>query len=157
MAISRALFSSDDQSWGTPWEFFNKLDEEFHFTIDVCATPESAKCKRFYTKYDDGLKQDWTGETVFCNPPYGAKRIIPWLKKAWEEDALTVFLLPSRTDTIWFHEYLYHKAEIRFIKSRLKFMASSESKYADRAPFGSIVAIIDNRNKLRLLKEMLTI
>lgn len=138
--INTGLFSSNTNEWATPNAFFAALDAEFHFDLDPCATPENAKCKRFYTIENDGLTKDWVGARVFCNPPYG-RDIGKWVKKCWEEsrkpDTLVVMLIPARTDTEYFHEYIYHKArEIRFIRGRLHF---NESK--DRAPFPSMVVI----------------
>ena len=78
-----ALFSSISDNWETPQEFFNSLNDEFHFTLDPCSTDENAKCKKHYTREQDGLAQDWTGETVYCNPPYG--RDMPkWIQKCYE-------------------------------------------------------------------------
>jgi phage N-6-adenine-methyltransferase len=134
------MFSSETDLWATPQNFFDELDKEFHFTLDPCATPENAKCKKYYTVKEDGLKQDWQGETVFCNPPYG-KAIKNWVKKCYEEsrkpNTTVVMLIPARTDTTYFHEYIYKKAkEIRFVKGRLKFGCSKNS-----APFPSMVVI----------------
>jgi phage N-6-adenine-methyltransferase len=134
------MFSSETDLWATPQNFFDELDKEFHFTLDPCATPENAKCKKYYTVKEDGLKQDWQGETVFCNPPYG-KAIKNWVKKCYEEsrkpNTKVVMLIPARTDTKYFHEYIYKKAkEIRFVKGRLKFGCSKNS-----APFPSMVVI----------------
>lgn len=129
-------FLSKTQEWSTPQDLFNDLNLEFNFNLDPCATKENAKCKEFYTKEDDGLSKDWSGRRVFMNPPYG--RVIgEWIKKAAEGGAeVVVGLLPARTDTKWFHEYIYGKAEIRFVKGRLKFGDSKNS-----APFPSMVAI----------------
>lgn len=69
--------------WETPQYLFDELNDEFHFTIDVCATKENAKVNRFFTKDQDGLKQDWTGETVWCNPPYG-REMYAWVRKCYE-------------------------------------------------------------------------
>ena len=122
--------------WSTPQKFYDKLNEEFDFTLDPCATHENAKCEKYYTLEDDGLSKNWKGETVFCNPPYG-KEISKWVNKCFEtEGGYRVALLPARTDTRWFHDYVYGKAEIRFIKGRLKFGDSKNS-----APFPSMVAI----------------
>jgi site-specific DNA-methyltransferase (adenine-specific) len=134
------MFSSETDLWSTPQDFFNELNAEFHFTLDPCATRENAKCARFFTVEDDGLKQDWQGETVFCNPPYG-REIGKWVKKCYEEaqkpDTIVVMLIPARTDTVWFHDYIYHKAkEIRFIRGRLKFGDAKNS-----APFPSMVVV----------------
>lgn len=102
--LNDGLFSSKTDLWATPQDFFDKLNEEFHFTLDPCATPENAKCDTYFTIAEDGLKQDWTGYTVFCNPPYGRK-ISEWVKKCYTESlkgTLVVMLIPARTDTSYF-------------------------------------------------------
>jgi site-specific DNA-methyltransferase (adenine-specific) len=133
------MFSSNKDDWETPQDLFDKLDREFHFTLDACATPGNAKCDRFYDKVADGLKQFWGADTVWCNPPYGRK-IGKWVEKAfnthWVNDNKIVMLLPARTDTKWFHKYIYKKAEIRFLKGRIKFSGSKNS-----APFPSMIVI----------------
>lgn len=113
------MFSSKTDLWATPQRFFDDLDREFGFTCDVCAVPENAKCENFFSPLQDGLKQEWTG-VCWCNPPYG-KEIGKWVKKAQESTCTVVALLPARTDTKWFHDYVLNKAEIRFVKGRLKF------------------------------------
>ena len=135
--INPALYSSQSGNWDTPQDFFDKLDEEFIFTLDVCADNNNHKCPVYYTERDDGLQQVWAG-TVWCNPPYGRK-IIHWMKKAYESSLLgttVVCLVPSRTDTQWFHKWVYGKAEIRFVEGRLKFGGNKNS-----APFPSMVVI----------------
>lgn len=135
-------FSSKTEEWATPQDFFDKLNEEFHFTLDVCSTHENAKCAKHYTKDDDGLSQDWTGETVWCNPPYG-RHMPKWIKKCAEhvkQGGLAVMLIPARTDTKAFHEYIYGKSEIRFVKGRLHFVKQN-GESTDRAPFPSMVVI----------------
>lgn len=134
------MFSSVSDMWSTPQSFFNKLNEEFQFTLDPCATPANAKCENFFTEQDNGLTKNWQGHVVFCNPPYGRK-IKDWVKKCSEEavkpNTTVVMLIPARTDTLYFHEYIYKKArEIRFIKGRLKF-GDSENP----APFPSMVVV----------------
>ena len=133
--INPTLYSSRSEEWATPQDFFDKLNDEFHFTIDVCATPNNAKCKRYYTEKEDGLLQDWSGETVWMNPPYGRK-VGAWVKKAYESNTTVVVLIHSRTDTRWFQDWVYHKAELRFVRGRLKFGDSKQS-----SPFPSLVAI----------------
>lgn len=129
-------FSSKTNEWATPQDFFNKLNEEFIFTLDPCATEENTKCAKFYTQEDDGLSQSWNNEIVFCNPPYG-REIKHWVKKASEAvGGVVVMLIPARTCTSYFHDYIYGKAEIRFIRGRLKFGDSKNS-----APFPSMVVI----------------
>jgi len=124
--------------WETPQTLFDELNNEFHFTVDVCATKENAKVSNYYTKEQDGLSQDWTGETVWCNPPYG-RQMQKWIHKCYEHfvnGGSAVMLIPSRTDTKAFHDYIYGKAEIRFIKGRLKFGNSKEN-----APFSSMIVV----------------
>ena len=119
------MFSSKTDLWETPQELFDELNHEFHFTLDVCALPENAKCSVYYTPQQDGLSKPWNG-VIWCNPPYG-KGVGEWVRKALFASiggATVVMLLPARTDTRWFHEYIYGKAEIRFIKGRLKFGGS---------------------------------
>jgi site-specific DNA-methyltransferase (adenine-specific) len=116
------------------------LNEEFEFTLDPCATSDNAKCKKYYTINENGLEQDWQGETVFCNPPYG-RAIKDWVRKCYEEskkpDTKVVMLIPARTDTVYFHEYIYNKVdEVRFVKGRLKFGDAINS-----APFPSMVVV----------------
>ncbi len=138
--LSKSLFTSNIQTWSTPQEFFDKLNEEFSFTLDPCATIASAKCKKFYTEDDDGLQQNWEGERIFCNPPYHRSLQMKWISKCYEEskkkNTLVVMLLPARTDTKVFHEILLPNSDIRFIKGRLYF---GDGK--GRAPFPSMLCI----------------
>lgn len=83
MTKANVHFSSKTHEWSTPQDLFDKLNEEFHFTLDPCATRENAKCAKFYTKEDNGLSQKWLGESVFMNPPYG-REIGKWVKKISE-------------------------------------------------------------------------
>lgn len=137
--INRALFSSNSNEWATPQSLFDELDREFNFTLDPCSTHENAKCKKHYTIKEDGLKQSWGGESVFCNPPYG-RTLHKWVEKAWKEstkpNTIVVMLIPSRTDTQYFHDYILHRSEIRFIKNRLCFNDGN-----GRAPFPSMIVI----------------
>lgn len=139
MSLNKALFSSDSDEWSTPQDLFIQLDKEFCFTLDPCATKENTKCKKFYTKEDNGLIQDWKEEFAFVNPPYS--NIKDWVSKASKYRC--VMLIPARTDTKWFHEYIYQKpdVEIRFLKGRLKFSNSKNS-----APFPSMIVIFRKGN-----------
>lgn len=137
---TKVMFSSETDLWATPQEFFDNLNIEFNFTLDPCATSDNAKCNKYYTVAENGLEQNWQGEKVFCNPPYG-RDIKDWVKKCYEEslkpNTEVVMLIPSRTDTTYFHKFIYHKAkEIRFVKGRLKFGNSNNS-----APFPSMVVV----------------
>lgn len=127
------LFSHKTDNWSTPKWLFDELDSEFHFDMDPCPL----------RSLTDGLDKSWLGN-IFVNPPYS--NIKAFLEKSWEErdkgNAKTVvFLLASRTDTKWFHEYIYHNpsCEIRFIKGRLKFGDNKNS-----APFPSMIVIFRN-------------
>ena len=134
------MLSSKTDQWATPQWFFDRLNSEFKFTLDPCADEFNHKCQKYFTKEQDGLFKDYSGEVVFCNPPYG-REIWFWVKKCFDEVYFgncpcAVMLIPARTDTQWFHEFIYKKAEIRFIKGRLKFGGSKNS-----APFPSMVVV----------------
>lgn len=140
---SGVFYSSKTDMWATPQDFFDALDAEFHFTLDACAVKENAKCEAYYTPEQDGLDQPWTGR-VWCNPPYG-RNVGQWVKKAHDTASgggFVVMLLPARTDTRWFHDYIYGKTEVRFIKGRLKFGSCQNA-----APFPSMVVIFGGEHK----------
>jgi len=135
-------FSSATDLWSTPQEFFDSLISEFSFGLDVCALPENAKCRRYFTPEQNGLAQRWRG-ICWMNPPYG-REIAAWVRKAYESargGATVVCLLPARTDTAWWHDYCV-KGEIRFIRGRLKFGGSKFS-----APFPSALVIFRHNEK----------
>ena len=149
------MFSSVSNEWETPKSFFDKLNEEFKFTLDPCATDENHTCDKYYTKKDDGLSKSWKGETVYVNPPYG-RDINKWVEKCYRENfennITCVMLIPSRTDTRWFHKYIYNRAEIRFIAGRLKFVNrllpswNEEGNFKiSSAPFPSMIVIFKKR------------
>ena len=122
--------------WSTPQEFFDKYNELYNFETDVCASSENAKCEKYFTEEDNGLEQDWEG-SCWMNPPYG-RTIKSWMKKAYESSlngATVVCLVPSRTDTVWWHDYAV-KGDIEFIKGRLKF-----GGHKNPAPFPSAVVV----------------
>lgn len=141
---TKVMFSRQKDEWSTPQDFFNELDREFGFTLDPCATDENHKCDLYYTKENDGLAQDWGGHIVFCNPPYS--KVLQWAEKCYhegqKEKTIVVLLVAARTDTKFFHEYIYNKSEIRFIRGRLKFGGSKTA-----APFPSMLAIFRGRMK----------
>lgn len=132
------MFSSKTDLWSTPQNFFDELNREFSFQVDVCADKSNAKCPIYYTKEDDGLNKNWGG-VCWMNPPYG-KEIGKWVEKAYKESrmdkTIVVALLPARTDTRYFHDFIYGKAEIRFIKGRLKFGNAKTG-----APFPSMIVV----------------
>lgn len=140
-------FSSKTDQWATPQNFFDGLNAEFGgFELDVCADKSNTKCSVYFDKNDDGLKKDWAhfgpGTLCWMNPPYG-REISKWVAKAAAEAKLgchVVALLPSRTDTRWFHDHIYQKdrVAVRFLKGRLKFGGASNS-----APFPSMLVIFE--------------
>lgn len=131
-------FSSQSNEWDTPQDFYDELNKEFNFTLDPATNGTNAKCDRYFTPADNGLAQSWDKEIVFCNPPYG-RGLRHWVKKASETTGgVVVMLIPARTDTTYFHDYIYQKpgVTIRFIKGRLKFGGCKNS-----APFPSMVVV----------------
>lgn len=126
--------------WATPQWLFDALHKEFGFTLDPCSDGTNAKCKKFYTPVENGLLRDWKTETVFMNPPYSEVDV--WMRKAYgaaQEGATVVCLVPARTDTQWWHEYVM-KGEVRLIRGRLKFGDAENS-----APFPSAIAVFRPR------------
>ena len=152
------MFSSLSAEWETPWDLFDNLNREFRFTLDPAATAENALCEKYYTARENGLEQDWSGEAVFLNPPYG-REVGKWVEKAYEEAnkqkrerAIVVLLLPARTDTRWFHDYVLRANEIRFIRGRLKFnnrlipgWREDGSHLVSPAPFPSMIVEYHHR------------
>lgn len=142
MGVRGAPGSSDE--WATPAEIFDPLNAEFGFDLDVCATSENAKCARYFTREQEGRRQQWTG-VIWCNPPYG-REISGWMWKAWAaslDGATVVCLVPARTDTRWWHDYVIGgRAEVRFLPGRIKFEGRDGSGGRQgRAPFPSAVVI----------------
>lgn len=145
---NKLMFSSENFEWETPSSIYDSINEEYNFTLDVCATHDNAKVKsNYFTMQDDGLSKDWRNEICWMNPPYG-KQIGKWIEKAFLSvtDPLSiktkvVCLLPARTDTRWFHDYCI-KGDIKFIKGRIKFNGHKNS-----APFPSMIVVFDS-NKI---------
>ena len=131
---TEVMFSSKTDLWETPQDLFDKYNNIYNFETDVCALPENAKCEKFFTPEIDGLKQDWTG-VCWCNPPYG-RQIGKWVEKAAKSFATVVMLLPARTDTKWFHDWVLPYGDIEFLKGILKFGGSKNS-----APFPSMIVV----------------
>ena len=150
LPLSASLHDGDklmrkwEDEWETPQDFFDMLDRKYHFTLDVCATPSNAKCPLFFTRAEDGLSQPWRG-ICWMNPPYG-REIGLWIKKAYksslETGTVVVCLLPARTDTRWWHEYVMAYAEnIEFIRGRLRFSGKAA------APFPSALVVFGRSNR----------
>lgn len=143
MSNIKGCFSSNSDEWSTPLDLFFDLDKEFNFTLDPCCSEDNKLCFTHFTKDDDGLSLSWDGFCVFCNPPYSD--ISRWVQKCFREwmahNITIVLLIPSRTDTVYFHEFIYPFCELRFIKGRLHFSNSKQS-----APFPSMIAIYKPRN-----------
>lgn len=124
MKAENLLKKSSFQNWGTPRWLFRELDREFSFKLDAAASKDNALCKNFFTKEDNALERDWFSfGSVFCNPPYN--NMMAWVKKAYLESlrgSLVVMVVPGNTSTRWFHEWVLGKAEIRFVKGKVKFV-----------------------------------
>ena len=149
----KTMFSSKTGEWATPAEFFDKLNWRFGpFDLDPCATIHNTKCANFYTEIEDGLSKDWTGHTVFVNPPYG-KGIDKWIKKGYDTakdgTSKVVMLIPSRTDTKYWHNYVMKASEVYFLKGRLKFGDSVNS-----APFPSAVVVFGGNPSAQIFGTM---
>ncbi|WP_239257315.1 phage N-6-adenine-methyltransferase [Listeria ilorinensis] len=135
-------FSSDSNEWETPQELFDQLNKEFHFQTDVAASKKNHKCRNYFTQKNSALKHRWAGN-CFCNPPYG-RELSKFVRKAYEESqkahsGTIVLLIPARTDTKIWHDCIFDKAEIRFLKGRIKFNIDGTKK--DNAPFPSAIVI----------------
>lgn len=134
MSNLSGIFSHNSDEWATPEGLFTELDNEFGFTLDPCATDDNHKCQKYYTKAENGLTRSWAGERVFINPPYSHSA--DWIAKAWHEshnpDTLCVLLLPARTDTRYFHDYILNRSEVRFIKGRVKFVGGVPLQHPSR-------------------------
>jgi phage N-6-adenine-methyltransferase len=154
-----ACFSKGKPDWGTPPELFDYLNRQYRFTLDPCTSKDNPLgIFYFYTKEDDGLKQGWAG-SVYCNPPYGSK-IIEWLEKGLQElqnCRNIVYLLPARTDTRWFHRYIYNNLThqpwcwvkyINFLRGRQKMIdMDNPNKKLNTAPFPSMIVVFSNSLK----------
>jgi phage N-6-adenine-methyltransferase len=139
MTISTVLYSSTSHEWSTPRGLFAQLHRLYRFTLDPCATPDNATCPLYFTKKQDGLKQHWGRHRVFCNPPYGRGVTEAWVRKCFEASqagALVVLLVPARTDTKWFHDWVEGKAKVQFLPGRMRFGNARNS-----APFPSMLAV----------------
>jgi phage N-6-adenine-methyltransferase len=134
--VSRALFGNRRTDWETPPELFERLDREFRFTLDVCATRANRKCTAYFSNERNGLRQAWSGR-CWMNPPYG-RAIGRWIAKALQESrkALVVALLPARTDTAWWQDGVMRAREIRLLRGRLRFVGAKAP-----APFPSAIAV----------------
>lgn len=138
------LFDADKVSkslesvvWGTPKEIFNPIDKEFGFTLDVCAIEANSKCSKFFSPEQNGLNQSWSNEVCWCNPPYG-KEVVRWCKKALSESyngATTVLLIPCKTNTNWWHDYVIPYAEVRFIRGRIAFLYPDGTQSKQQLPW----------------------
>ena len=147
--VSKVLHSSASEEWATPQWLFDMLNWLISFHAYPCATPENAKCKIFFTKEQDGLRQDWGKNIVFANVPYG-REVGEWVRKCYQSSqngALVVLLVAARTDTAWYHDWVHGKAEVHLLRGRLMF-GECESP----APFPSMIGIFGRRDNRRLMK-----
>ena len=145
--MNKEVYSRTEKTidtWETPLYFFNLLNKEFNFTLDPCASHENRKCEKYYTIKENGLIQDWSNEIVFVNPPFS--HIKAWVKKCYEEglkeDTIVVMILPSRTDTQYWHEYIMKALEIRFCKGRVNFLRNGK-KTKNGSTFPLAIVVFD--------------
>ena len=144
--MDSVLFSSRKMDWETPQKLFNDLNKKYNFTLDAAASDDNKKCQHWFTEKDNGLLKDWSGYTVWCNPPYG-RNVNKWVQKAAYEAENGVeicMLLASRTDTNWFHRYIYHnpRCRIEFLEGRMRFEINGNP--GGRATFGSMLVFFNN-------------
>lgn len=140
-AKNNGRYNGNGRHWETPPEVFGPLHAEFDFTLDPCCTVATAKCAKFYTEEQNGLEQDWSGERVFMNPPYG-REVYAWTKKARESGVLVVGLLPASLDLAWWHDDIVghvRPADIRPIRGRVRFLTGGP--YRASGFFASVVVI----------------
>ena len=160
------MFSSGNDEWGTPDSIFIPLDNKYKFTLDPCASPQGVtflkesvqrqppteevlttqpKCSKFYTIENDGLSKDWSGETVFVNPPYS--NIKDWIDKGVQEskkpNTVCCFLVPARTETKWFKQVWENASNIFFYHKRIKFLKNGME--TNSAAFPSVLVEFDWR------------
>ena len=150
--MNREVYSRTENTkdeWETPKYFFDLLDRIFRFTLDPCASPSNAKCKKFYTKDDNGLSQDWIGESVFVNPPFSD--IKSWVQKCYQEgtkeNTIVVMILPSRTDTKYWHDYIMKANEIWFCKGRVNFLLNGVLPKNSSSTFPLVVGVFESKTK----------
>jgi site-specific DNA-methyltransferase (adenine-specific) len=149
VSIAGILCQPKSHEWETPPDLFRQLDNEFRFALDVAASRTNALCPAYITKDRDALSRSWNGwGAVWCNPPYG-REIGRWVQKAFEEaqkGCTVVMLIPARTETTYWHDYVMHAAEIRFMRGRLRFSGALID-----APFPSAVVVFrQGDHKLRI-------
>ena len=142
--MTSVMFSKDSDEWATPKDFYNHLDSLYEFVFDLACSKDNCKTADGFTLLENALEQDWfqisldtDGGWLWCNPPYSKCK--EFVDKAYSEmllGAKIIMLIPSRTDTKWFHSFIYKQAgvEIEFIKGRLKFGEAKNS-----APFPSMI------------------
>lgn len=157
--MNKVLFSSKRMDWETPQKLFDMMDAQFHFALDAAANEYNAKCSRYFAPEQDGLSQSWeVGGAVFCNPHYG-RETGKWVKKAWQEaqkGVTIVMLIPARTDTSYFHDWIYDKADVVFLRGRLRFELGGVPQ--GRAPFPAMLVIYngDLSGSKRMIMEILS-
>jgi len=140
-AKNNGRYNGNGRHWATPPEVFDPLNKEFAFTLDPCATPANAKCSSFFTEEINGLERAWAGHRVFMNPPYG-REVYAWTNKARREaelGTLVVGLLPASTDLAWWHDDVVGRAEVRYIRGRVRFL--TDGPYRASGFFASVIVI----------------
>jgi len=155
---SRTKKTVDD--WETPPYFFKLLEEKLlkagtHFTLDACASPSNAKCEKYFTKEEDGLEQDWQGETVFVNPPFS--HVAEWSQKCFEEsqkkNTVVVMIIPPRTDTRYWDEWIMRCHEVLCCKGRVNFLKNGE-RTKNGSTFPLLIIIFKKTNRPNPILKM---
>ena len=142
MTFNTDMLSSGNDMWNTPQDFFDMLNTEFRFTLDPCATHKSAKCENYYTVEDHGLRQPWEG-AVFVNPPFSQLSHKPWVRKCWQaaqKGATVALLIPVRSDTAYWHDWVMRASELRFVRGRVSFVRE-DGRPGSTPPFPCVVAV----------------
>ena len=147
MGNIKAIFSSQNNNWETPKELFEKLNDEFNFTLDATASQKNAKCQRYYDEEMNCLVQHPTNESIFMNPPYSRqiKLFVKWIFENYKNNKVIVLVIPARTDTEYFHKYIYGIAELRFVRGRVKF--ELDGKRYGSSTFPTMICIFRGENK----------
>jgi phage N-6-adenine-methyltransferase len=151
-----AMHSSESVEWNTPLSVFDPLDDQYHFDLDPCSDGTNARCGRFFTAKQDGVKQVWNANAVWLNPPYARGVTGKWMRKAYESVAkgdckTLVALIPVRSGSKWFQEWVLGKADkVRFVEGRIHFIKNGVETEATAKPaaFDSVIVIYDGSRKL---------
>lgn len=138
--------TNNNDEWETPQDLFEEYNKIYNFKLDACASAENKKCNIYFNKENNALLKEWCYSSVWCNPPYSRGNIDKFVKKCFEEwkkyNNNIVLLIPAKTDTLYFHNYILPYCKIIFIKGRLRFNNTKNC-----APFPSIICIYEKKER----------